>query len=331
MIGVGIIGYGVMGRTHAAAYAAAARAGVDCRLLGVHSRSMRTGGGNLAQQSQGGELGPDTRIYASAAELLADERIHVVSVCTHTDSHVELALAALAAGKHVIVEKPVALTAEAVRPLAEAAAAAPTLCMPAMCMRFWPGWPWLHEQIRSGVFGAVRGASFERVGAAPDWAPHFYRQAALTGGPLHELHVHDADFVRWCFGDPAAVFAVGDTSRFTIGYRFEGEDAPISATGGWMDTPGFQFRMRYRVEFDDAVADFAHDRESPLLLTRGGEARPVPLPSTTGYEAEVLHFLEAVRDGRRDLRVTMDDALAVAGLLDAEERSLASGEVVPLR
>ncbi len=331
MIGVGIIGYGVMGRTHAAAYAAAAQAGIDCRLLGVYSRSMRTGGGNLGEQAQDAELGPETRLYASADELLADERIHVVSICTHTDSHVELALAALAAGKHVIVEKPVALTAEAVRPLAEAAAGASTLCMPAMCMRFWPGWPWLHEQIRSGVFGAVRSASFERVGAQPDWAPHFYRQASLTGGPLHELHVHDADFVRWCFGDPAAVHTVGDTSRFTTRYRFEAGDAPIAATGGWVDEPGFAFRMRYRVEFDDAVADFVHDRESPLLLTRGGETRPVPLPSTTGYEAEVQHLLEAVRDGRRDLRVTMDDALMVAGLLEAEAESLASGEAVPLR
>jgi predicted dehydrogenase len=159
VIGVGIIGYGVMGRTHAAAYAAAAEAGIDCRLIGIYSRSMRSGGGNLAQQSQTGALPPETRIYTSADELLADERIHVVSICTHTDSHVELALAALAAGKHVIVEKPVALTAEAVRPLAEAAARASTLCMPAMCMRFWPGWPWLYEQIRTGVFGAVRSAS----------------------------------------------------------------------------------------------------------------------------------------------------------------------------
>lgn len=331
MIGVGIIGYGVMGRTHAAAYAAAARAGVECRLIGVHSRSMRTGGGNLAEQAQGGALGPETRIYASADELLADERIHVVSVCTHTDSHVELARAALAAGKHVLVEKPVALSAEAVRPLAEAAARAATLCMPAMCMRFWPGWPWLREQVRAGTFGRVRSASFERVGAAPDWAPHFYKQEALTGGPLHELHVHDADFVRWCFGDPTAVFTAGDRNRFTVGYRFDGGDATVAATGGWMDTPGFQFRMRYRVEFDDAVADFAHDRESPLLLTRGGETRPVPLPSTTGYEAEVLHLLEAVRDGRRDLRVTIEDAVMVARLLEAEAKSLASGEVVPLR
>ncbi|MFO7261089.1 MAG: Gfo/Idh/MocA family oxidoreductase [bacterium] len=331
MIGVGIIGYGVMGRTHAAAYAAAAEAGIDCRLIGIYSRSMRSGGGNLAQQSQTGALPPETRIYTSADELLADERIHVVSICTHTDSHVELALAALAAGKHVIVEKPVALTAEAVRPLAEAAARASTLCMPAMCMRFWPGWPWLYEQIRTGVFGAVRSASFERVGAQPDWSPHFYRNVELTGGPLHELHVHDADFVLWCFGEPAAVHTVGDASRFTTRYRYGGGDPSIAATGGWVDDPGFPFHMRYRVEFEDAVADFAHDRDDPLLLTRGGETRPVPLPATTGYEAEVLHFLEAVRDGRRDLRVTMDDALAVARLLDAEAASLASGEPVSLR
>jgi len=139
-------------------------------------------------------------------------------------------------------------------------------------MRFWPGWPWLHEQIRSGVFGAVRSASFERVGAQPDWSPHFYRNVELTGGPLHELHVHDADFVLWCFGEPAAVHTVGDASRFTTRYRYGGGDPSIAATGGWVDDPGFPFHMRYRVEFEDAVADFAHDRDDPLLPTRGGGA-----------------------------------------------------------
>ena len=83
-------------------------------------------------------------------------------MCTHTDSHVEIALGALRAGKHALVEKPVALTADAVRPLADAARDAKTLCMPAHCIRFWPGWDWLRDAIVSGEHGRVVSATFLR-------------------------------------------------------------------------------------------------------------------------------------------------------------------------
>jgi predicted dehydrogenase len=119
-----------------------------------------------------------------------------VSICTPTDSHIELAMTALAAGRHVLVEKPVALRSAEVARLAQAAAPAGRVCMPAMCMRFWPGWEWLKERIEAGEFGRVRSATFQRVGAPPDWSA-FYGDYARSGGPLHDLHIHDADFIRF--------------------------------------------------------------------------------------------------------------------------------------
>src|SRR6185295_16666128 len=94
-------------------------------------------------------------------ELLARKDLDLVSICTWTDSHVDLALAALAAGKHVLVEKPIALRE---RP------AARTLCMPAMCMGFWPGWSLLHEAVADRRWGPVRSAVFRRHASRPAWA-----------------------------------------------------------------------------------------------------------------------------------------------------------------
>ncbi|MBY0308938.1 MAG: Gfo/Idh/MocA family oxidoreductase, partial [Phycisphaerales bacterium] len=173
-IGVGVIGMGFMGANHARAYVAAARDGTACRLVAVSDPSPeRLSGGTPA----GGNIkaGADLPLfdpaevtgYTRAEDLLRDGRVNLVSVCTPTDTHVELALAALQAGKHVLLEKPVALASAEVARLAEAARGAGTLCMPAMCMRFWPGWTFLRDAVRDGRFGALRALSLHRLGSGP--------------------------------------------------------------------------------------------------------------------------------------------------------------------
>src|SRR5688572_12010705 len=154
-INTAVIGLGFMGATHVAAYQSAARAGFPCRLVAVCDpqparRQGRLGdvGGNLASGSEAAAFDPaEVRGYESAGELLADGGIDLVSICTPTDTHVDLAERAMRAGKHVLLEKPVALTAEPVRRLAGVAAQCGVVCMPAMCMRFWPAWAWLKEAV----------------------------------------------------------------------------------------------------------------------------------------------------------------------------------------
>ena len=326
MLGVGILGFGVMGRVHAAAWEAARAAGVPLELVGVHSRSLGAGdaAGNL--EALAAELPFDvaglTR-FPTVDDLLGDARIGAVSICTHTDSHVALALRALEAGHHVLVEKPVALTAAEVEPLAEAARTSATLCMPGFCMRFWPGWPWLRDRVHDGSLGEVRSASFERLGPPPGWAGHFYGNLERSGGALHDMHVHDADFVRWCFGEPATVQATGDLRRVEALYGYARVAEPVRATGGWVEAPRFEFRMRYRVEFAAGVADFVHDRDPPVRLTRNGDVREVAMSDESAYDAEVRHFANAILEGEL-LRASMADALAVARLLDREKAALGS-------
>lgn len=324
-VGVGIVGMGVMGRTHAASYVRVARHGVKCELRGIYSRTLGEGGGNLAELA-GGVVLPDTTIrHDSLDALLADEQIEVVSVCTHTDTHVEIATRALTAGKHVLVEKPVALTTAEVRRLEHAASAAGRLCMPAMCMRFWPGWPWLREHVRLGTFGAVQSARFERLGEPPAWSAEFYRDAAKSGSALFDLHIHDVDFLLWCFGPPASVRATGWRQHVVACFDYGSAPSPVEIEGGWVGVPGFGFRMRYRVVFDDAVAEFRHGERQPLLLTQDGETRPIPLSTESAYDAQVRHLLTAVRSGRTELRATLEDAARATSLLEAELAQLEAG------
>lgn len=342
-IGVGIIGLGFMGRVHLRAYRDARQDGYRCRLVGVcdiqaERLTGRVGesAGNIADAS-GDEVLFDPKEVQTTSDpepLLTNDRISLISICTPTDAHVDLAILAMEAGKHVLIEKPVAVDSDSVQRVADAARHANVLCMPALCMRFWPGWSWLKERIDDGVHGGVVSATFERLSSPPGWADEFYRNPSRTGGALVDLHIHDADFVRWCFGDPRSVVSTGTIDHLTTLYRYtENGPAHVIAQGGWNHHHSFDFRMRFVVNFEQATADFDFGRDPRLVLHRGGRSDPVSLDARPGYDLEIRHLLELVESPRDDhckLRATIRDAVGVAKLLEAERQSLDTGREVQL-
>jgi predicted dehydrogenase len=334
-LGVGVVGLGFMGRTHVAAYRAAAAAGHANRIVALCDRDLarlrgkRGPAGNL-EKSGGDPLAglEDARVYEEPAALLADEEVELVSVCTPTDSHVPLALAALASGKHVLVEKPVALRSKDVARLAAAAKRARRVCMPAMCMRFWPGWSWLAAAVKARTYGKVKSAVFRRLGSPPSWSKGFYTDTRKSGGALFDLHVHDADFVRFCFGAPESVASTGSLDHVTTLYHYERGPEHVVAEGGWNHTPGFPFFMGYTVVFERATAVFALGREPLLEVYRDGKGEGIALEPWTGYDGEVRHVLDVV-SGKARLRATVAEAAELVRMLEAERRSLESGRVSP--
>lgn len=341
-IGIGVIGLGFMGCTHVRAYQAAAAAGLPCRLVAVADRSAERLSGAVATVGNLGSSNPEplfdrsrVRGYVLPRDLLTDPNVHAVSICTYTDTHVDLGVAALRAGKHVLVEKPVALTSAEVARLAAAAKETGKLCMPAMVMRYWPEWAWLARAVRENTYGKVLSASFQRLGTRPDWTD-FYRDTARTGGALWDLHIHDADFIRWCFGEPAHVASSGTIDHLTTLYTYPGGPPHVAAQGATNCSPGFGFRMRYIVVFENATADFDLARPAPLpplLLHREGRSDtigPEAVGSLTGYQAEVRAFIEAISSGsgETNLAATIDDAVKTARLLEAEFASLSVGSAL---
>lgn len=321
-LGIGIIGFGFMGRTHAAGYLAARGRGIAVELRAVVGTLDGWDGGGLPGASEA-----PVRV-STAAALLARPDIHAVSICTYTDSHVDLALAALARGKHVLVEKPVSLRSTEVARLAAATREAGLICMPALCMRFWPGWPWLRDRVQGGELGAVRRAEFTRTGARPSWGAAFYLDERRSGGALFDLHIHDVDFIRWCLGDPATVTCTGDTHDLLTRYHYAGSDVAVSARGAWLPEPGAPFSMRYEVEFDRGTVQFDLAASPAVRIVRGDSIDVVALPEENAYDAEVRHFLELV--GGRSVRpvAPMEDVVAVTRILESEAQSLATGRAV---
>lgn len=337
MIRAGVIGFGFMGQTHVRAYLGAARAGEPvvlkavADLSGAPATGMAATKGNIDTGAPERLFDPaEVRAFGSARDLLCSGLCDVVSVCTPTDTHLEVGLLALARGHHVLMEKPVAVRAEEVRSLREAEAASGRRVMPGMCMRFWPGWTWLRETMRAGTHGALKSLRLVRLGSRPDWSA-FYADDERCGGAIIDLHLHDVDYVQHLLGVPARVFSVGTGGHVQTSFMFGGtgpERRLVTAEGGWLDSVGRGFRMRFVAEFERATAEFDLARAKPLTLTREDRTEDVEIAAGTGYEGEVREFVRwAAAGGRSEPPVTLRDAEAALAVIEAEKRSLATGEV----
>ncbi|RDV45317.1 gfo/Idh/MocA family oxidoreductase [Leifsonia sp. ku-ls] len=190
--GVAVVGAGRMGRAHAAAWSAN---GVPV-LWAVSPRRAP-------------ELpaAPAARWARDLDEALDDPRVTVVSVCTPTPSHAELAIQALEAGRNVLLEKPIALTLDDAHRVAEAAVRAPGTLMVAHVVRFFPGYAALAARIAEGSIGRPRLVRASRVSARPvgyDWLDDEER----SGGMLVDFAIHDLDQANAYLGRPVAVTSV---------------------------------------------------------------------------------------------------------------------------
>lgn len=340
MIQVGVIGLGFMGVTHIKAY----RKIPGARVAAICDAFKLPVDGVLSSVT-GNVADPDpvrldmTQVQATKVfqEILANPAIQVVDICLPTSQHVEMATAALAAGKHVVCEKPLARTSAQSREIVAAAASAKGFFMPAMCMRFWPGWAWLKEAIGDGRYGQVLAARFRRVSGPPGWSKGTYFKGAESGGALLDLHIHDTDFVQFLFGKPKRVFSRG-LSRFSgaidhvvTQYDVAG-GAAVSAEGSWLMSEGFGFSMAYTVNFERATADFDSSRTGEVLriCEDGKGARVEAVAGEDGYVGELGHFLESVAAGRAPTVVTAEDGATAVEICEAEEKSVLSGSVVDL-
>ena len=340
MTNIGIVGLGFMAATHIRAYRQVENARVTalCNPSGRHLDGDFTGvSGNV------GAIDPvkldlaGVKATKDFADLLDDPAIDAIDICAPTKAHGDLAIAALRAGKHVLCEKPLARTAQVAREIFETAAKAKGMFMPAMCLRFWPEWAWLKEAIAEGHYGKVLAARFRRVAEPPGWGKNTFFNGAESGGALFDLHVHDTDFVQFCFGRPNSVFSTGYV-KFTgaidhvVTQYAVASGAIVHAEGSWAMTPGFGFNMSYTVNFERATADYdiARGKEALRLSEEGQAARVVPMPPDPpdGYVGELRHFVGCIRTGQPPALVTAADGLASVEICEAEEKSVHERRIV---
>ncbi len=340
-INVGIAGLGFMAATHIKAYRQIPEANIHtiCNASGrCLDGDLTKVGGNINANDQVRLDMNQVKATREFEDLLRDPAIELIDICTPTLQHPDMLSAALKAGKHVICEKPLARNSEQARTMVEAARQAKTFAMPAMCLRFWPEWAWLKNAVAQNTYGKVLSARFRRIAEPPSWGKKHFSQGSASGGALLDLHIHDVDFVQFCFGKPRRVFASG-YSHYTgavdhvVAQYQVANGAIVHAEGGWAMSPGFGFSMAYTVNFENATADYDLVRapDNLLRLFRPGQAaETVKCTGPDGYVGELLHIVQCIQQGRSPSVVTMQDGLAAIQICEAEECSIRTGEVVDI-
>ncbi|WP_067196332.1 Gfo/Idh/MocA family protein [Microbacterium sp. XT11] len=319
---VGLIGAGGISRVHADAWRALGAEGFVTSLEGADEIAAEYGFTEVADV--------DTLI----------DRVDVVDIVTPSSTHADFALRAIARGRHVVCEKPLAPTAADAAAVARAADAAGVRLFPAHVVRYMGEYRKIKETIDAGRIGTVAVQRFSRAGSAP-LTPWFFREST-GGGVVRDLMIHDIDQAMWFAGPVAQVFAVQNpptvddrvpapvTSHVVLTHR----SGVISHIHGSWVAAGMPFRTS--VEVAGSAGRVRYDSAEDLSLRTDAVAAPgspdylPPMsPQESPYYAEIADFVTAIAEGR-DALVTPRDGIDAVAVAEAAYASIAAGAPVSL-
>jgi predicted dehydrogenase len=340
---------------------------------GVHARAVRAAGGVLAAvagHSAESSAAGATRLLAeraatSAAELVDSDDIDVVHICTPNHLHAPLAERAIAAGKHVVCEKPLSTDVDGARRLAEVASAAATVTAVPFVYRFYPTVRDARGRVRRGDVGSLRlvhGSYLQDWLSRPE-DRNWRVDASLGGGSraFGDIGVHWCDVVEFATGHRIARLVArmmtiprgddrsGQGTEDAAAVLFETDQGALGSVVVSQVSPGRKNRLWFSldgalasVQFDQELPDalWVGGREQNALVHRGAESSTrdadrytvVPVGHPQGYldcfTAFVADVYAAVAGDTPDGLPTFDDGLRAAVITDAVLASARNGRWV---
>jgi predicted dehydrogenase len=199
-LGVAVVGAGSIATAHLDAYTAQA----DAEIVAVVDRHPERATA-LAQRYAAGT------VYTSLAEVLEDERVQALSICTANASHAELAVAALTAGRHVLIEKPLATSVADAVAVQGAARRSGAVVQVGFVRRFSGNVTTLKRFVDAGDLGEIyyaRASNLRRAGHPGGW---YGARDRSGGGPLIDIGSHVLDLCWYLMGRPEPVTVTGNT------------------------------------------------------------------------------------------------------------------------
>lgn len=347
MVRIGLIGVGFMGWIHYLAYRNVP--GVQFTALATRDAKKRAGDwrgiqGNFGPPGEQVDLS-GVAAYAEIDELLADPNVDVVDICLPPNLHPEVAERAFKAGKHVFVEKPLALTSDQCRQMVGDANRNGRMLLVGQVLPFFNEYAHARQIIADGRYGRLLGGSFKRIISDPLWIKDFY-DAEKVGGPLIDLHVHDAHFIRMLFGMPTAVTTQGrlrgDVVEFChTMFQFADPSLVVSATCGVINQQGRPFTHGFEIHLERATLTYE------LAFVAGHEPRLMPLTvldnqgnaivpalgdgdPVRAFEAEIAEVVRSLESGQPSAILDGDLACDAVILCHKQTESARTGHTVPV-
>jgi predicted dehydrogenase len=287
------------------------------------------------------------RQYASIEALLADGDVDAVSINTPNYLHAPQAIAALEAGVHVMVEKPMAMHAAEAAAMQAAAQKSGALLMVAHCFRFDPEVLWLKAAVDAGRLGRIiRSKSY---GVHANWGPGgWFTQARYAGGgAMADMGIHALDTTRFLLGDPqpVSVYAKigthygdydvddtgillvnwdnGATSYIEFGWRQPHKDKPNAGTQLY-GVAGFGELFPTRLLLPDLAAGTVTEVASGFAFPRSEAANQAK------YAAQLAYFVDCIRANRTPVPGGLE-GLVNMRVVDAAYASARTGQLVEIQ
>jgi predicted dehydrogenase len=314
---IGIIGCGGIGRTHFNAWSQAGYTPVA--LADTVPGAATTLAGSSGAQA-----------YTDIATFLAEAKLDIVSICTPPSTHRELVVSALAAGVHVLCEKPLAPTVADCEAMIAAASAANKLLSVGFCHRFQPHIETMKQMIDSGTIGEVIMFRNRFAGHMANVESKWFSDPALAGGGvMMDTSVHSVDLFRHLIGDAVSIQASAVTRTTELGPALRVEDTSVilltSADGvigtieaSWRTPPGEWIVTVYGTR---GSLNMDYDTMQLWHTDATGQRQQVTVADGDRFVNEMAHVAQCV-NGEAQLRVTGADGLAATYMLTtAAERA----------
>ena len=333
VVGIGIVGAGFMGNTHANAYHLIPGSKV------VAVADIEPDRASDFAEKHG------ARPYGSLENMLKDPDVQVVDITLPTYLHSGAAVQAAEAGKHVICEKPMALSLAEADRMIKAARKNRVELMIAHVIRFWPEWAFLAEKAKKKEFGKIKALRCLRLSSEPQWAwKKWVLDVRKAGGATVDLHIHDTDFITHVLGRPKAVMSIGWIDHIQTTYDY-GKGVVALAIGGWFPLQGYPFLMSYECFLENATLTYYSDRkptltvyqrnkdpQNPDLTNTGAESGVTTgnISELGGYYEELKYFVGCLEKGEKPSRIRPEEARQSLEICLAEVRSMKTGKKVSL-
>jgi len=337
-LGIGIVGMGFMGTTHLAA-ASSLRGGKVVAIVTSDPRKARGDFSDVRGNFGDGGGRIDLRgvtAHPTLESLLDDDRVDIVDICLPSFLHERAALQSLRAGRHVLVEKPIALEPSGARRMIAAAKRARKLLMVAQVLKFFPEFDLIRRKVRDGSWGGLLALHLRRTISRPGWgAESWFADPSKSGGMVIDLHIHDTDFMVHLFGRPGAVRSSalvedGRIDYLRTVYDYGDSSRLLSAEGGWINAPALPFRHGYDAYFEKATVHF-DSASSPRPVIHGARGKQeAKLEARDGFRVEIQTAVDAVRSGKVPADLSAEQAAISLEVCRAEESAAMTGKVVRL-
>lgn len=321
---IAVIGCGTMGRTHGAEWIS--MPGIE--LVGVCDLQEEAAHA-LAEKLE-------TKAYFDFDQMVSEAGPEVVDVCLPTHMHKEFVLRAASHGKHIICEKPIALSPEEADEMAAVSELHGVRLFIGHVVRFFPSYTDIRRKAAEGVVGKPGVLHTRRMGGNPGIAKTWYANSDISGGVILDLMIHDIDFAQSIFGKAVSVYAMNrrheglDYALATL--RFE--NGGIAHLEGYWGFPG-PFTTSVDLAGSGGVIRFNSEDAVSLKMYKANNDLPetpaIRLPKSPSmhnpYYLELAHFVECLRTGAEP-DITIADARSALQTGLAAIESAASGRPV---